>query len=82
MTGEAIAEEIIRVLGKSGLNIEHCRGQSYDGGSNMLDQETVRKRFTLIVVDIIPVMSLYLRVIFRLFEIHSTSLKKHQKCLC
>ena len=35
VTGEAIAEEIIRVLGKIGLNIEHCRGQSYDGASNM-----------------------------------------------
>ena len=35
MISEAIAEEIIRVLGKSGLNIEHCRGQSYDGASNM-----------------------------------------------
>ena len=32
---EAIAEEIIRILGKSGLNIEHCRGQSYEGTSNM-----------------------------------------------
>ena len=35
VTGEAIAGEIICVLGKSGLNIEHCQHQSYDGASNL-----------------------------------------------
>ena len=35
VNGEAITNEIIRILEKVGIHIEDCRGQGYDGGSNM-----------------------------------------------
>ena len=35
MTGEAIANQIIQIIEKAGLDIKDCCGQGYDGGSNM-----------------------------------------------
>ena len=35
LSGKVIANEIIRVLGKSNLDIKNCRGQGYEGVSNM-----------------------------------------------
>ena len=35
ITGEAIASAILDVLPKWNLNIKNCRGQGYDGASNM-----------------------------------------------
>ena len=35
LNGKVIVTEIIRVLEKSNLDIRNCRGQGYDGGSNM-----------------------------------------------
>ena len=35
LSGKVIATEIIRVLDKSNLDIKNCRGQGYDGASNM-----------------------------------------------
>ena len=35
MTGEAIANQIIHIIEKAGLDIKDCCGQGYDGASNM-----------------------------------------------
>ena len=35
VTGEAIANQIIHIIEKAGLDIKDCRGQGYDGASNM-----------------------------------------------
>lgn len=35
VNGEAITNEILRILDKAGLEIKDCRGQGYDGASNM-----------------------------------------------
>ena len=35
VTGEAIANQIIHIIEKSRLDIKNCRGQGYDGASNM-----------------------------------------------
>ena len=35
LSGKVIANEITRVLEKSNLDIKNCRGQGYDGASNM-----------------------------------------------
>ena len=39
VNGEAIANEIIRILIKVGLEIKNCRGQGYDGASNMPSED-------------------------------------------
>ena len=38
--GESIFKELMRIIEKAGLDIELCRGQGYDGASNM-SSETV-----------------------------------------
>ena len=35
VTGEAIANQIIHIIEKAGFDITDCRGQGYDGASNM-----------------------------------------------
>ena len=35
VTGEAIANQIIHIIEKAGLDIKDCCGQGYDGASNM-----------------------------------------------
>ena len=35
VNGEAIANEIIRLLEKANLDVKNCRGQGYDGASSM-----------------------------------------------
>ena len=35
VTGEAIANQIIHIIEKAGLDIKDCRGQGYDGANNM-----------------------------------------------
>ena len=35
VTGEAIANQIIHIIEKAGLDITDCRGQGYNGASNM-----------------------------------------------
>ena len=35
VTGEAIANQIIHIIEKAGLDIKDCRGQGYSGPSNM-----------------------------------------------
>ena len=39
LSGKVIATKIIRVLENSNLNIKSCRGQGYDGASNMPSKE-------------------------------------------
>ena len=35
VTGEAIANQIIHIIEKAGLDIKDCHGQGYNGASNM-----------------------------------------------
>ena len=35
LSGKVIATKIVRVLEKSNIDIKNCRGQEYDGASNM-----------------------------------------------
>lgn len=34
-TGEGLSQDILKKIEKDGLNIQNCRGQSYDNGANM-----------------------------------------------
>ena len=36
--GNSIAEEILKILKKAGLDVNNCRGQGYDGAANMLSE--------------------------------------------
>ena len=38
VNGEAIANEIVRLLEKANLDVKNCRGQGYDGASSMLSE--------------------------------------------
>ena len=38
IVGEALAEEILRLIGSVGLDMGKCIGQAYDGASNMSGQ--------------------------------------------
>ena len=50
LSGKVIANKIIRVLGKSNLDIKNCRGQGYEGVSNMSSEAVgVQKQIKKIV---------------------------------
>ena len=42
ITGEAIANEILHLIGTAGLDISNCRGQGYDGTANMSSSRSSR----------------------------------------
>ena len=45
ITGEAIANEILHLIGTAGLDISNCRGQGYDGAANMSSEAVGTQAF-------------------------------------
>ena len=82
VNGEAIANEIVRLLEKANLDVKNCRGQGYDGASSMSSEAVgVQARIKHAVVTTILVLWSLLHVNFPSFEMVQTRLKKFLECL-